>query len=189
MRRRVCGFMNDLDGKVYTSELSLANKFARGLWAVIYILFFRITPRPMHDWRCCILRLFGAEIGVGVKVYGSARIWAPWHLRMGDGAILGDRVDCYSVTQITIGAHSVISQDSCLCAATHDHRSDAFTLIPKPILIGDRAWIAARAFVGPGVTVGKHAVVGACAVVFKDVSDGVTVVGNPAKEISRKVQS
>ncbi len=180
--------MSVINSKGYISELSFKNKLSRFLWAFIYTIAFRSTPRPMHAWRVFLLRCFGADIEKSAKVYASARIWAPWNLILKEGAILGDRVDCYCVAPITIGAHSVISQDSCLCAATHDHRSDVFTLIPKPILIGDRAWIAARAFVGPGVTVGKHAVVGACAVVFKDVSDGVTVVGNPAKEISRKVQ-
>jgi putative colanic acid biosynthesis acetyltransferase WcaF len=139
----------------------------------------------MHFWRCWLLRLFGAKIGASVKVYASARIWAPWNLSIEDGAILGDRVDCYCVAPISIGAGAVISQDSCLCAATHDHRSDAFTLIPKPIVIAARAWVAARAFIGPGVTVGRQSVIGACAVVFRDVPEGVTVVGNPATVINR----
>lgn len=179
--------MNDLDSKVYNSELSFVNKLARMLWAVVYVFLFRLSPRPLHAWRCFLLRVFGAKIGQSVKVYASARIWAPWNLKMEPGAILGDRVDCYCVAPIEIGAGAVISQDSCLCAATHDHRSAAFTLVPKPIVIGKGAWVAARAFVGPGVTIGEHAVVGACAVVFKDISDGVTVVGNPAVELSSKV--
>lgn len=170
---------------VYKSELSCVNKLARLLWAVVYVLCFRLSPRPMHFWRCWLLRLFGAKIGASVKVYASARIWAPWNLSIEDGAILGDRVDCYCVAPISIGAGAVISQDSCLCAATHDHRSDAFTLIPKPIVIAARAWVAARAFIGPGVTVGRQSVIGACAVVFRDVPEGVTVVGNPATVINR----
>jgi len=175
--------MNNIDSSVYTSELSLGNKLARVAWGIVYVLLFRMSLRPMHTWRIFLLRIFGAKVGDHVKIYGSARIWAPWNLTIGDAAILGDRVDCYSVAEISIGAHAVVSQDSCLCAATHDHRSEAFTLIPKPIVIKENAWIAARAFVGPGVAVGEHAVVGACAVVFKDVIDGATVVGNPAKTV------
>lgn len=175
--------MRNVDSIVYASELSLSNKLGRLLWAVVYLLLFRITPRPFHFWRCFLLRLFKARIGTNVKVYATARIWAPWNLEIQDGAILGDRVDCYCVAPIRIGKCTVISQDSCLCAATHDHHSENFTLIPKSIEIGDHSWIAARAFIGPGVRVGDRAVVGACAVVFKDVPALQTVVGNPAHRL------
>lgn len=187
MLQSVSGFMSDIGAEVYSSELSTSNKLGRLLWAIVYCLCFRITPRPLHAWRCFLLRVFGAKIGQSVKVYASARIWAPWNLKIDTGAILGDRVDCYCVAPIEIGVGAVISQDSCLCAATHDYRSDAFTLIPKPIVIESGAWIAARAFVGPGVTIGNRSVVGACSVVFKDVEAGVAVVGNPAQELKFKI--
>ena len=180
--------MSDIESKVYSSELSFRNKLGRLLWGIIYCVCFKMTPRPMHAWRCFLLRIFGAKIGNSVKVYGSAKIWAPWHLEMGDRAILGDRVDCYCVAPIEIRSGAVVSQDSCLCAATHDHRSPDFTLIPKPILIEQGAWVAARAFIGPGVTIGSGSVVGACSVVFKDVKPNTTVVGNPMRELSSKLR-
>lgn len=179
--------MSAADSEVYSSELSLMNKLGRVLWSIVYAIGFRLTPRPMHSWRCFLLRLFGSEIGQSVKVYSSVRIWAPWNLVIEDGAILGDRVDCYCVAPIKIGKKAVVSQDSCLCAATHDHRTEAFTLIPKPIVVEARAWVAARAFVGPGVSVGAGSVVGACAVVFKDVPAGATVIGNPSHVIADRV--
>nr|WP_319252068.1 hypothetical protein [uncultured Celeribacter sp.] len=52
-----------------------------------------------------------------------------------------------------------------------------------PITIGDDAWVAADAFLGPGVTVGKGAIVGARSVVMKDVEPACVVVGNPARKI------
>lgn len=170
-----------MSNEVYRSELSLGNKVARLLWGFVYVLLFRISPRTCHSWRLFLLRAFGANVGKTAKVYPSARIWAPWNLTLEDGAILGDRVDCYSVAPICVCEGAVVSQDSCLCSATHDHKSEGFDLIPRPITIEAGAWVAARAFVGPGVTVGTKAVVGACAVVFKDVPVGVTMVGNPAK--------
>lgn len=171
----------DANTEVYQSELSFRNKLGRVLWSLTYVVLVRFSPRPLHSWRSFLLRVFGARIGSSVKIYPTVRIWAPWNLEVGKAAIIGDRVDCYSVATIRIGDRAVISQDSCLCAATHDHRTVAFTLIPKPIEIGDQAWIAARAFVGPGVTIGAKAVVGACAVVFKDVEAGKVVIGNPAR--------
>lgn len=166
--------------KAYQSELSASNKLARLLWGIVAGTLLRWSPRPCHAWRILWLRFFGAHIDRSAKVYATARIWAPWNLTMEAGAILGDRVDCYCVAPIRIGERAVISQDAALCAATHDHRSADFTLIPKPITVEAGAWVAARAFVGPGVTVGEGAVVGACAVVFKDVPPQTIAVGNPA---------
>ncbi len=173
----------EMDLSQFRSELSLANRLGRGLWGVVWLFLFRPTLRPFHAWRCFLLRLFGAKLGRGVRVYASARIWAPWNLTMGDFSVLGDYVDCYNVAPIEIGAHSVISQYSFLCAATHDPDQPAFPLIAKPIRIGARAWVAADAFVGPGVTVGEGAIVGARASVFKDVAPWIVVGGNPARKI------
>jgi len=59
-------------------------------------------------------------------------------------------------------------------------------LTHHPIVIGSQSWIAARAFIGPGVTIGEGAVVGACAAVFKDVEPWTVVGGNPAKFIKKR---
>ena len=160
-----------LDLSQFKSELSLGNRAGRALWGVVWLLLFRPSPRPLHAWRR------------GVRVYQSARIWAPWNLAMGDYSVLGDHVDCYAVDRIEIGAHSIVSQYTFLCAATHDPDQPSFPLITKPIRIGAQAWVAADAFIGPGVTVGDGAVVGARACVFKDVAPGAIVGGNPARLI------
>ena len=59
-------------------------------------------------------------------------------------------------------------------------------LTKPPISIGDEVWICADAFVGPGVTVSDRAVVGARAVVVKDVEEDEIVGGNPAKIIGKR---
>ena len=167
----------------FKSELSLGNRAGRALWGVVWLLAFRPSPRPLHAWRRILLQLFGARLGRGVRVYNSARIWAPWNLVMGDFSVLGDFVDCYDVDRVEIGAHSIVSQYTFLCTATHDADQPGFPLVTAPIRIGNQAWVAADAFIGPGVTVGDGAVVGARASVFKDVSPGAIVGGNPAKLI------
>ena len=172
--------------ETYQSELTLKNKLGRLLWGVVALLLFRPSPRVLHGWRCWLLNQFGARVDSSAEVYPTARIWAPWNLELGAGSILGDRVDCYSVALITIGAGAVVSQDACLCAATHDCDSPAFQLIPKPIVIGPKAWVCARAFIAPGVVLGEGAVAGAAAVVTKDVAAWQIVGGNPAKPIRER---
>ncbi len=80
-----------------------------------------------------------------------------------------------------------MSQYSYLCAATHDYTQLSMPLVPKPIRVGSRAWIAADVFVGPGVTVGDGAVVGARSSVFRDVPSWTVVGGSPAKRLKRRV--
>ena len=75
--------------------------------------------------------------------------------------------------------HSVVSQEAYLCTATHDHREVSFPVIASPIHIGAECWIAARAFVGPGVRIGQGAVVGACSVLLEDVPPATIVAGAP----------
>ncbi len=168
------------------SEMSVANRAARALWGLVYLFLFRPSPRIAHGWRRFLLSAFGARIGKGVRVYPSARIWGPWNLALGDYSVLGDRVDCYCVAPIVIGAHAVVSQYSYLCAASHDEKDPGFALRTAPIRIGEGAWVAADVFVGPGVTIGEGAVVGARSSVFKDVEPWVVAVGTPARMIRKR---
>jgi putative colanic acid biosynthesis acetyltransferase WcaF len=105
---------------------------------------------------------------------------------LGDFSVIGDYVDCYCVGRIEIGSHSVISQYCFLCSATHDYQDPAFHLVVKPIRVGQGVWIAADAFIGPGVSVGDGAVVGARSVVLKDVEPRTVVAGNPARFIKKR---
>lgn len=169
------------------SAHSFWNKAARLMWSITWLLLFRPSPRVFHGWRRFLLRLFRAKIGRGVRIYPSAQVWAPWHLEMGDFSCLGPQVDCYCVAPIRIEAHAVVSQYSYLCSASHDYEQPGFPLITGPIVIGEGAWVAADAFVGMGVTVGKGAVIGARASVYKDVEPWIVVGGNPARFIKKRV--
>ncbi len=164
-------------------SLPLSNRLARCVWGLGYALLYRPSPIPCHAWRRAVLRLFGARVGRGARPYPRCRIWAPWNLTLGDHSLLANGVECYSVAAITVGAYATVSQRSHLCSATHDYNDPAFPLVRRPILIGPHAWVAAEAFVGPGVTVGEGAVVGARAVAVKDVPAWAVVSGNPARII------
>lgn len=169
------------------SPHSRAHRAGRVLWGIVWTLLFRTSPRPFHAWRAVLLRLFGARVSMRARVYPRARVWAPWNLTMDDYATLADDVDCYCVAPITIGAHSVVSQYSYLCGATHDFEITTRPLVPRPITIGAQCWIAADVFVGPGVTVGEGAVVGARSSVFEDLPAWKVCVGSPARPVRDRV--
>ena len=154
---------------------------ARSLWAIVYTLLFRPSPRPLHAWRAFLLRLFGARLGQHVHVYPGVKIWAPWQLEIGHRVGVADGVTLYNMAPIAIGDNCVVSQGAHLCTGSHDIDSDNFQLIAKPITLHANAWVCAEAFVGPGVEVAEGCVLGARSVVVKSIAEPWTVwVGNPA---------
>lgn len=133
-----------------------------------------------------LLRVFGAKIGREVHVYGSAVIRMPWNLKVGDWSAIGEDALVYNLGKISIGERVTISHRAHLCAGTHDHSEPAMPLLKLPITIGSDTWICTEAFVGPGVTVGQGAVVGARAVAIKDVEPWAIVAGNPARMVGKR---
>lgn len=166
---------------------SLTNRVQRSVWGVAYALLFRPSPRPLHGWRSFLLRCFGAKVGRGVCVYGTAKIWAPWNLELGDYSSIGDEAICYSMAKVTLGEKAVVSQGSHLCTGTHDYTSPIFQLYALPITIGERAWVCAECFVGPGVSIGAGAVIAARSVVTKDVPEWMVCAGAPCRPIKPRV--
>ncbi|HLF97416.1 MAG TPA: putative colanic acid biosynthesis acetyltransferase [Methylococcaceae bacterium] len=108
---------------------------------------------------------------------------------MEEHSCLADNVDCYCVAPIAIGAHATVSQYSYLCSASHDYTLPDLPLTSAPIVIGNGAWVAADVFVGPGVTIGEGAVVGARSSVFRNVEPWTVVAGNPARKIRDRILS
>lgn len=158
----------------------LQHRLLRAVWNLTWLLLASWTPRQLHPWRRFLLRLFGAKMGRRTDVLGSARVWYPPNLTMEDNVLIAQRVNCYNMAPVRIGEGALVSQDAYLCAGTHDCHDPNFQLVVKEIVIGPRAWIAACAFVGPGVRVGDGAVLGACGVAFRDLPEWTVCVGNPA---------
>lgn len=165
---------------------SFGHRLYRVVWTLAWVFLCRWTPAPMHSWRRFILRLFGAQIACTSHVYGSARIWYPKNLEMKDFSALAPAVNCYNMGKVTIGAHGTVSQGAFLCGGSHDTDDSHFQLRVAPIIIGDYAWVAAEAFVGPGVTLGEGAVIGARGVIFKDINAWEIWGGNPASFIRNR---
>ena len=116
----------------------------------------------------------------------SAKVKHPWLLTLGDYATLSDGVVVYNLGPVSIGDHSVLSQDVYVCAGTHDYTRPDLPLLRPSITVGRGVWVCAAAFLGPGITVGDNVIVGARAVVMKDVPEGVIVAGNPARVVKQR---
>lgn len=177
-----------VDLSKYEHSFSLKNKLGRLIWNITYLLFFRpFSFRFFNPWRILILKTFGAKLSWNATVYASVQIWAPWNLTMGAYSSLGPYVDCYNQGKISIGSNTAISQKSYLCASSHDITDPKHNLILKPITIEDQVWVAADAFIGPGVKLRQGCVVGARSSVFQDVAPWTVVRGNPSVPIKNRV--
>lgn len=174
----------------YQNRHSLKSKVGRAVWNIIWLFMFRPTISRsfiFNAWRVFLLKLFGAKVGRGTIVLSSCRIWQPWKLEIGKYSNLGEHVDCYSVDKIVLGDQVVVSNGAFLCGASHDIQSSTMELKSRPIFLRNCSWVAARAIVLPGVTIGEGAVVGAGSVVAKDVLPWTIVAGNPAREIKKRI--
>jgi putative colanic acid biosynthesis acetyltransferase WcaF len=158
-----------------------ASAFKEALWRLCQGLFFQPLWHMPSGFRVFILRLFGAKIGARVVVRAGVNVSFPWRLELGDDVWLGEEVMILSLAPVRVGSSVCISQRSYLCTGSHDYRSETFDLKTASIEIGDGCWIAAMAFIGPGVNLGKKVRVGAGAVVLRDVPDGGFAAGVPAQ--------
>jgi putative colanic acid biosynthesis acetyltransferase WcaF len=165
---------------------TLGNKLERLAFGAVWLLLARFTPPPLFAWRRVLLRLFGAKIGPGVRVYGSTRVWLPRHLEIGEGALIGRGADLYNQGHIVIGPYSVVSQRAFLCASTHRVSDPDFALERRPVALGRGCWVAAEAFVGPGVTMADGAVLAARGALFEDALPMTVYRGNPAVPIGER---
>jgi putative colanic acid biosynthesis acetyltransferase WcaF len=153
------------------------------LWWVVQALLFRTSPQIAYGWRRMLLRCFGAQVGVGAIIRPTVQVTYPWKVTIGDHAWIGDDVTLYSLGPIDIGAHSVVSQKSYICAGDHDYETVDFAIRGRPVRIGTQVWIASDVFVAPGVTIEDGVVVGARSTVVRSLEKGFVYVGNPARAV------
>jgi putative colanic acid biosynthesis acetyltransferase WcaF len=159
------------------------------LWFVVRDTLFLCSPMPLYGWRRFLLRLFGAKIGQRVRLRPTTRVTYPWNLKVGDDCWIGEFTQIYNLGEIEIGHDVVVSQNTCLCTGTHDYRKPTFDMIVKPIRIEPEAWVASDCFVGPGVTVGRGAIVAARSTLLKDAPPMTIMAGHPAKVLGPRFAS
>lgn len=157
-----------------------ASKYKEALWFLVRFFFFaNALPWP-SVLRTGFLRLFGAKIGRGVVVRNNVNVTFPWRLTLGDDVWIGEDVLILSLAPVVIESSVCISPRAFLCTGSHRFHSPGFDLATKPITVRRGSWIAAQAFIAPGVEIGPDAMVCAGSVIQANVPPGITVQGNPA---------
>ena len=163
-------------------EQSLAERIAGALWALVWVTLFRCSPEPLHGWRTMLLRSSAPK---SRRRPGSRppRILFPWNLRLGTNVFIAHQVIINCMGEVRIGDRTRISQYAHIVAGTHAYQRPDMRIVRSPITIGSDVWIAADAFVGPGVTIGDRCLLAARASAFHDLPEGQICVGEPAHPI------
>lgn len=180
------GFGLDSAKQSGVSPYRTREKVGRILWSYLGQVLFRFTFHNWYGVRRGLLRLFGARIGRNCRLRASVLIEQPWNLTVGAESSIGDRAIIYCLGPVTIGNGVSISQGAHVCAGTHDFTRGDMPLLRPPIVIEDRAWICADAFVGPGIRVGQGAILGARGCAMKDLDPWMIYAGNPAKGLRER---
>jgi putative colanic acid biosynthesis acetyltransferase WcaF len=161
--------------------------WVRAAWLVVEALILLnplVTHYGLKRWT---LRQFGARVGRQVIIKPNVHVKYPWHLSVGDHAWIGERSWIDNFVRVDVGAHAVISQGAYLCTGNHDWSDPGMPLVVKPIVVEDGAWIAAFARVGPGVIIGREAVVTLGSVLLADAEASGIYRGNPALKVGDRV--
>ena len=169
-------------------SFTLRNRMLRVLWRLTWLVLARWTPPPMHRWRAGLLRMFGARLGPRCRIHAGVEIWWPGNLDLGANVLIGPGAILYNQGHIAIGSDTVVSQRAHICASTHDTGDADFQLVLKPVTLGERCWVAAEAFVGPGVGMGDGAVLAARGALFQNAEPWTIYRGNPAEAVRKREQ-
>lgn len=139
----------------------------------------------------------GPRLELAKKLFAKTgnNLWLqpPFYCDYGCNITLGDSVfmnfNCVilDVAKVTIGSFVFMAPNVQIYTAGHplDWQTRRKVEFGKPITIGDDVWIGGNAVICPGVMIGNKSVIGAGAIVTKDVPDGVVVAGNPARVLKQ----
>ena len=179
--------ITDKHGQSLTSQQVLRKSGNRlqAIWLefVTGFLWWAIGEVPLHHVRRFFYRLAGMKIGKGSTLHMRVRVYNPAHITIGKDTIIGERVVLDGRAPLRIGDHVDIATGAMIFNSHHDVHSEDFHAIELANEVHDYAFVGPNAIVLPGIKIGRGAVVGAGAVVTKDVKPMMIVGGVPAKEI------
>lgn len=133
-----------------------------------------------------VLRELLGSVGEDVEIRAPLYVDYGTYISIGDRTFINYGLTALDVAPITIGADCMIGPNCSLLTPTHpmdpEPRRDKIEGA-APIVLGDNVWLGGSVTVCPGVTIGENSVIGAGAVVTKDIPANSVAVGNPARVI------
>lgn len=150
----------------------------------LYLCNAWIAHVPSHTLRLAFYRrVMGFEVAPTATIFMSAVFDCAGGFSLGEHSTINARCRLDARGGLQIGRNVSVSDDCRLITADHDPRDVRFSGRLKGIVIEDHVWLGTSVIVLPGVRLGQGCVVGAGAVVTKDVEPFAIVAGNPAKKI------
>jgi len=167
---------------------SLPKKIATLLWKFERCLKLGVLADSYKTGR---LRSMLGSSHTGLRIQHPVVIEHPEKVRIGRGCSIAAFLHIWGGGGVTIGDRVLIASHASIVSETHDYAAHPMTetAVRKPVVIEDDVWLGTHCTILPGVTVGRGAVVGAGAVVTKDVEPFSIQVGVPAKCIGRRPNS
>ena len=156
--------------------------YEEGVRSAKLVYEFNHTPPYTKESKDILHKLFGDNIGENSHVSAPISGACIGSIKIGKNVFINSGLLAMACGGITIEDGAQLAASVQLISNNHDPY-DLPVLTCKPVLLKKACWIGAGATILPGVSVGKHAIVGAGSVVTKDVPDYAVVVGNPAKVI------
>ena len=159
----------------------------RSLWYVANVLFFNTSVPFPNSLKRMLLRIFGANIGMGVILKPKINIKYPWMLGVGNHSWIGEGVWIDNLGHVEIGPNCCLSQGVMLLCGNHNFSVSGFDLTMEEIRLEDGVWLGAKSIVTPGVTCGSHAVLTVGSIASKNLEAYSINRGNPAEKIKSRV--
>ncbi len=181
--------IKDKDGKTLTTSEVFGKVINRikNIWLELCVYKLHLTGCiPSHTYRKLIYRIAGIKIGKGSTIHMKARFYDPRNISIGEDSIIGEGVVLDGRDKLSIGSHVDIATEVMIYNSQHDVNQENFSAENAPVKIEDYVFIGPRVIILAGVTVGRGAVIGAGAVVTKDVPPYAIVGGVPAKIIGER---
>ena len=162
------------------------NHLIRLLWYFTNAIFIK-SAFPISGIKVFLLKMFGANIGIGVVIKPYVNIKYPWRLKIGNYVWIGENVWIDNLADVEIEDNVCISQGAMLLCGNHNYKKTTFDLMIGNIVLKTGSWIGAKSIVCQGVVVGSHAVLTVGSVASTNLDDYFIYRGNPAQKIKQRV--
>lgn len=163
--------------------LNIIKPFVAGLY---YLIFRIIMWIPIEFIRFIWLKLNLNHLGKSVFICSGVEFMSPQRISIGNNSVVNHGVLIDGRGGIDIKDNVDIARDVIIWSCTHDISDARHATFCKKVIIEHHVWIGCRAIIMPGVHIGVGAVIGAGAIVTKDVPDMSIVAGVPAKIIGKR---